>query len=358
MNRLDLARVAALSVALVPLYVPCITTRATAIESLGQRSTWEPPSVDTQVAWLTTALAELARSQGSESRDDTAELAVVLGTAESRGETLTEFCRRVAEVDPDFRALFDAAQLPHPALPLPSFPVLHDSSRPEVIRANFALLYARWLATHQFFDESLELLRDIPIETVVSPAMLLFYRAVALDHCGMSKEAAAELARLRSNAAAVPSRFLTVAELLESDWKLTAQHKLDPVARLMDRITIRLGHARAGQRVREEEDEVVRQLDDLIDQIEQQLEQSRAAMASGQGGASAPGAPMGDSAPGGAMGEGNVMPRDLGEEGGWGNLPQKERQRALQQLSKDFPSHYRDIVERYFKKLAQEERVP
>ncbi len=38
----------------------------------------------------------------------------------------------------------------------------------------------------------------------------------------------------------------------------------------------------------------------------------------------------------------------------WGNLPPKEREEALQQLGKDLPSHYRDVIEEYFRKLARD----
>jgi hypothetical protein len=36
-------------------------------------------------------------------------------------------------------------------------------------------------------------------------------------------------------------------------------------------------------------------------------------------------------------------------------LPAKEREEAMQQIGKDFPSHYREVIEQYFRKLASEE---
>jgi hypothetical protein len=35
-------------------------------------------------------------------------------------------------------------------------------------------------------------------------------------------------------------------------------------------------------------------------------------------------------------------------------LPPKERQEALQQISKELPAHYREAIEEYFRKLARE----
>ena len=44
--------------------------------------------------------------------------------------------------------------------------------------------------------------------------------------------------------------------------------------------------------------------------------------------------------------------KKIGNHSGWGDLPAKEREEAIQQIGKDFPSHYRDIIEQYFRKLA------
>ena len=47
--------------------------------------------------------------------------------------------------------------------------------------------------------------------------------------------------------------------------------------------------------------------------------------------------------------------KNIGNHSGWGDLPPKEKEEAIQQISKEFPSHYRDIIEQYFRKLASEE---
>jgi hypothetical protein len=56
----------------------------------------------------------------------------------------------------------------------------------------------------------------------------------------------------------------------------------------------------------------------------------------------------------GGKGPGNVDQKRLKNEAGWGNLPPKERQEALQQISKDLPAHFRDVIEEYFRKLARD----
>ena len=54
-------------------------------------------------------------------------------------------------------------------------------------------------------------------------------------------------------------------------------------------------------------------------------------------------------------GAGEVKSKNIGNHSGWGDLPPKEKEEAIQQISKEFPSHYRDIIEQYFRKLASEE---
>ena len=36
----------------------------------------------------------------------------------------------------------------------------------------------------------------------------------------------------------------------------------------------------------------------------------------------------------------------------WGKLPDKERARAMQELTRDMPPKYREVIESYFRKLA------
>jgi hypothetical protein len=56
----------------------------------------------------------------------------------------------------------------------------------------------------------------------------------------------------------------------------------------------------------------------------------------------------------GGKGQGDVAKKPVGNESGWGDLPPRQRQEALQQIGKDFPAHYRDVIEQYFRKLASE----
>ena len=41
----------------------------------------------------------------------------------------------------------------------------------------------------------------------------------------------------------------------------------------------------------------------------------------------------------------------------WGKLPEKERARALLELTRDMPARHRELIENYFKNLAKAENT-
>jgi hypothetical protein len=41
---------------------------------------------------------------------------------------------------------------------------------------------------------------------------------------------------------------------------------------------------------------------------------------------------------------------------GWGKLPEKERAKAMQDITRDMPPKYREVIETYIRRLAQSER--
>jgi hypothetical protein len=56
---------------------------------------------------------------------------------------------------------------------------------------------------------------------------------------------------------------------------------------------------------------------------------------------------------GGPGGSGDLhSARDQGDQ--WGQLPPHQRDRILQSLTEGFPAHYQRILERYYRRLAEE----
>ena len=331
------------------LHVP-VAVAVDVDDELGRRSSWTQPSlaqVKSQLdEWLASlqldeSVLEQANSLWSE-HDQTAsgasvlELAadtIVLGFPEAK--PLVQLCRGHQRVNSSAPIAF-----------------LSDEDTPELIRANLRVLYGRWLAEQRLFNESLEQLTGLQPGEVFDPATLLFYQGVAAHRLIDKSLCVSSLDRLLENDFSLPRRYVELARLMKADVEPLKSDTLDEIARIMRNIENRLDLGRVGKRVRKEEEEVIDKLDKMIEELEKQMQQASSAGAAAGGAQSSQPAP--DSFPGGGTGPGNVDPKNLGNKSGWGNLPPKQRQEALQQISRDFPSHYRETIEQYFKSIAKE----
>jgi len=213
------------------------------------------------------------------------------------------------------------------------------------------------------FDEGLAVMAGLDPADAVDPAALLFHRA-ACQHWMLEADLAAEsLDRLLERAGEIPIRYERVARLLRSDLASLEDESLDHIARRMRDSTRRLDQGRAGPRTLAVQEGVIESLDKLIKAIEQQQQQqqqqqSQASGGSG-GGRGGNATPMDDSRIAGGKGPGEVTKRDIGEGDGWGKLPPHQREEAMQQIGREFPAHYREAIEHYFKRLASgEEKRP
>jgi hypothetical protein len=262
-----------------------------------------------------------------------ARLAATCALIEPAAGELIEFCDHVSEV-----------------VVLPEFAILRDPQQPALISSNLRLLYGRWLTQHEFYDEAIDQLEALDPQHVVDPAALLFYLSASYHRMPDKQKCLPTIDRLLENESLISRRYATVARLMRADLEPLKPDSLDEIARLMDEMRRRLNLRRAGTRVREQGEEIVAKLDKLIEQIEEQQQQAAAGAASLQSSS-----PAQDSTPMGGKGPGNVDPKQLGTQSGWGNLPPQERQEALQQIGKDLPAHYREVIEEYFRKLAREE---
>jgi hypothetical protein len=139
---------------------------------------------------------------------------------------------------------------------------------------------------------------------------------------------------------------------MRADLEDLQEDSLNHIARRMDDIHRRLDLGRAGPKVRKQEDGVIESLDKLIKKLENQQKQQQQQAASSPN--MAPSSPAQESRIVEGKGPGEVTKRNVGNKSGWGNLPPKEREEALQQIGREFPSHYRDVVEQYFRRLANE----
>ncbi len=267
-------------------------------------------------------------------------------------ELLDRLAATFALADKDSEKLVALCSRPRTALVLDPQAWLGNPQTPPFVACNMRLFYARWLVQESLFEEAREQLTGLEPSDVVAPATLLFYQSVVY-HTLLEKESGLKaLDQLLAGAEKSPRRYIALARLMQGDLNGLEEDSLDHIARRMDDIRRRLDLGRTGPKVRKVEDGVIESLDKLIKKIEDQQQQQQQSLAGGN--VLRPTSPAQDSVPMGGKGPGDVTKRDIGSQSDWGDLPPKEREEALQQIGRDFPAHYRDVIEQYFKSLASE----
>ena len=344
--------------ALACLTVPFGTTAAQALDSardeFAGKGSWAAPAasaVEQQLnEWLNArSTDETARGQVKSLWSDAA--ATIDGD-----DLLDRVAASFAVVDDRAAELVKLCSAPKQAAPLPDFSWLAEEATPTFERNNLRLYLARWLVRNRLFDEALTQLESLDPDQVVDPAGLLFYQAVVYQRMLKKEPGLASINRLLEKPNDIPKRYASLAKLLQADLEQLKDDSLDHIARRMDDVERRLDLGRAGPKTREVEDGVIKSLDKLIKDLEDQA--AAAAAAAGAQGPLRPSSPAPDSRIMPGQGPGQVDKKSIGNKDGWGDLPPKQRQEALQQIGKDFPAHYRDMIEQYFRKLASEEEQP
>ena len=224
----------------------------------------------------------------------------------------------------------------------------NDTFATETIR----LWTARKLIRLGRYDEAALLLENLPLDSSVDPTTLLFCKAACEYWLLRIEEAAQSVAKLLERENELPVRYRQLALLLETDITSLKEDSLDHISRRMRDVTRRLELGHAGPGVQAVQSGVIDSLDKLIKKLEEQKKQQASGGAGSSGGSMSDGRPMEDSQLAGGKGRGEVKKRELGETDEWGDLPPREREDALQQIGRDYPAHYREAIEQYFKRLA------
>jgi hypothetical protein len=309
--------------------------------------TWQPPKAAAiraeAMAWLDAQKADAAVRTKAEA------IWSNLPASASEDDLLVRLARTFALVDANAAKLVTLCSQPRSQLVVASQPWLRDPKLPPLFANNLRLLFGRWLIEASLYDEAIEQISDLTPRDVVAPASLLFHQSIVY-HALLNKESGLKsIDVLLQGADASPRRYVALAQMMQDDLKGLEEDTLDHIARRMGDVHRRLELGRAGPKVRKVEKGVVESLDKLIKKIEDQQQQCN-----GGGGGSQSRSPMQDSQIAGGKGPGNVEKKNIGSESGWGDMPPKEREEAMQQIGRDFPSHYRDAIEQYFRRIAAE----
>lgn len=233
--------------------------------------------------------------------------------------------------------------------PIP--PILLDDTIDPFLRSNLGLWIAQRLIRREMLDEAMAVLDVVSSQEVAEPADYHLHVALCAYHLSNTLRTIQSLDAL-SGIANVPRRYLVVARLIKDSLQNSEPGSLESIARHMKDIGRRLELGRSDQRIAEMEVDVIEQLDVLIDDLERrkQVEQEQSSNTM------KPSNPNQDDQAATVMGKGDVAPHRLNDRRSWGNLPAKERERALQEIGRDMPGPYRGAVQQYFRRLAKTPR--
>jgi hypothetical protein len=318
---------------------------------LGHSASWQSPKANDVRDKVFAAID--AQKVDAAARKKAEAVWASLPASVSEDDLLVRLAATFAAIDANAAKLVAQCSHPRNQLMTPTQTWLNETKWPPLFTANLRLLYGRWLVHESLFDEAQEQLATLKPSEVVAPASLLFYQSV-VSHALLNRESGLKsINELLQGSDTSPRRYIALAKLMQEDLKDLQDDTLDHISRRMDDIRRRLDLGRAGPKVRKVEDGVIESLDKMIKKIEEQQQQQQQADAGSDSIRST--SPAQDSRPMGGKGPGEVTKKNIGSGSGWGDLPPKEREEAMQQIGRDFPSHYRDTIEQYFRRLAAED---
>ena len=335
-----------------------------AADALKRNATWEPPSREQQTERFRAALAELGTE---DSLIESAVERVASRLSDAQSDALDTMVRELAAQSPVINEVIslvdgavDSAATDEIQRCLQALGSENWQALPSVLRHTCSVWVARTFTQRRFFDEAINAFSTVDPIASLDPASAFFYRG-ACNHALLKKDAAlSDLEKLLENESDCPLRYSRTAKMMLADIKPLKEDTLDEISRIMGDVTRRLDLGRTGKQVKDQEQKIIDKLDKLIEELEQQQQQQQQQQqaSSGQGGSSegSQGSPMNDSQIAGGNGNGDVDRKKIEQKDGWGNLPPAERQEAIQQISRDLPTHYREAIEAYFRKLATDQK--
>lgn len=222
---------------------------------------------------------------------------------------------------------------------------------------SFRLAIADQLADAERYDACLAWtgVDQDPYAPVYSPALAQYLRAISHRMTVSDKQASKSFKRGADDSDSLgPAREWVVAAL---ERELDAKPEpLPTVARRMRDVERRLALEEPGKTTQERQQTILDELDELIKKLEEQRKRQQQMAAASQGGAGGePGEAAEESRPSELKGPGEVDRKRLVAGDAWGALPPAERERLTQAISRDFPPHYRGLIEDYFRTLAGQE---
>ncbi len=231
-----------------------------------------------------------------------------------------------------------------------------DETLPGKMAAAVRLQTAWGLVAARRYEAALAWLEGFQAADAPTPALLHYCNGVSrfmLLDLEAAKPSLESLLQLGDQAA---PRQRYVAEAILRKYESLKPGEPAYIAMQMSDVERRLELGRSEKKDLDEQHRVVDALDKLIKEMEKkQREQSSSSGSGSASGQSPSSSPMEESQPGDMKAAGEVPTRLVEGPTDWGALPPAERSRVLQQIQRDFPPHYRAVVEEYFKNLSSGE---
>jgi hypothetical protein len=143
--------------------------------------------------------------------------------------------------------------------------------------------------------------------------------------------------------------FFSRLVLADAPTEPAAVPTIPEISSKMTGVAVDLAKTQTGKPVQDQQKKIVSDLDALIAALEKACQGCRMGIARNN-----PRRPAPDSNPhGGTGGIGDLVDPRQGEKD-WAKLSPRERERILQSMSEGFPPEYRTVLERYYRRLADE----
>jgi hypothetical protein len=151
-------------------------------------------------------------------------------------------------------------------------------------------------------------------------------------------------------------RFLLLAAAsLAALWttQAAAQAPISSISSKMTVVATDLGQTETGKPVQAKQERIVRDLDDLIAALEKECAACKGGIKRNNPRRGLPDSVIRS----GTGGIGNLV-NPAQSQKDWAKLSDRERDRIIQSMSEGFPPEYRTVLERYYRRLAEEKTVP
>ena len=281
--------------------------------------------------------------------------------AQNDKSVLDRTIESIALANPEGKKAVDQAR-DATATPFTEVPAAIKGEKDAFAKSNLAAAFAKGLAGKRVYEEALLAAKDVASDNLVDPSAFFFFKAVAEHALTKRDDAVLSVIKLLDDVTDAPDRYKMVATLMFFDIQNWSKDPKDltNIGKLMDNSGRRLDLTRGGTTTQDIQKKIVFRLDEKIKELENKCKGGQcnggncpSGGSPGPASGDQPSTPAGTSTlPQGGQKDGKVddkVLRKLAET--WGKLPPSERQKAIQDLTRDLPAKHKPMIEEYFKSL-------